>query len=246
MSPWKQQAYAPAQAAAVDQGLRSYMLNIYNYMAGGLALTGIVALVISQNEALLRLFYSFNEAGQLTGMSPLGWIVAIAPLGFVLFLSFRIQQMSFQTAQMTFWIYAGVMGASLSSLFLIYTGASIARVFFITAGLFGAMSLYGYTTKRDLTGMGSFLIMGLIGVILASIVNIFLKSSGLDFALSILATLIFTGLTAYDTQRLKGIYYATMGMGEFAAKQAIMGALSLYLDFINLFINLLRLMGDRR
>ncbi len=246
-SPWKQQqAYAPAQAAAVDQGLRSYMLNIYNYMAGGLALTGIFAVLVAQSEALLSLFYTVNEMGQLTGMTPLGWIAALAPLGFVLFMSFRIQHMSFQAAQLTFWAFAAVMGISLSNIFLMYTGASIARVFFITASLFGVMSLYGYATKRDLTGFGSFLIMGLFGIIIASLVNIFLQSSTLYFAVSVLGVLIFTGLTAYDTQRLKGMYYATAGMGEIAGKMAIMGALNLYMDFINLFLHLLRFMGDRR
>jgi FtsH-binding integral membrane protein len=242
---WKQNV-AGAQTAAYDQGLRSYMLNIYNYMAGGLAITGVVALFVAQTEALLRLFYSVNEAGQMTGMTPLGWIAAFAPIGFVLFLSFKIQSMSFKTAQLTFWVFAGVMGISLSNLFLLYTGASIARVFFITAGLFGGMSLYGYTTKRDLTGMGSFLIMGVWGLLIASLVNIFMQSSMMQFAISVLSVLIFTGLTAYDTQKIKGMYYALAGTGEMAAKMAIMGALNLYMDFINIFIHLMRLMGERR
>lgn len=241
---WKQNV-AGAQAATYDQGLRSYMLNIYNYMAGGLALTGVVALLVAQNEALLRLFYTVDEAGRM-GMSPLGWLAAFAPLGFVLYFGFRLQQMSFKSAQIAFWAFAGIMGISLSNLFLLYTGESIARVFFITSSVFGAMSLIGYTTNRDLTGMGSFLIMGMIGVFIASIVNIFMQSTGMSLVISVLSVIIFTGLTAYDTQKIKGLYYEFAGTGEMAGKVAIMGALNLYLDFINLFIHMLRLVGDRR
>lgn len=239
-------AYGQTTAAEYDEGLRSYLLTIYNYMASALVLTGIVAMITAQTPALMSLFYVMSPSGQMLGMKPLGWLVVFAPLGFSLFLGMRIHAMSFQTAQTTFWAFAVVMGLSLSSIFLVYTGASIARVFFITAGTFGAMSLYGYTTKRDLTGFGSFLIMGLIGIILASVVNMFLRSSGLHFAVSVLGVLIFTGLIAYDTQRLKAMYYEMGSYGDMAKKLAIMGALSLYLDFINLFIHLLRFFGDRR
>jgi FtsH-binding integral membrane protein len=215
-------------------------------MAGGLTLTGLVSLLVANNPTLLQLFYSTNAAGQMVGMTLLGWLVAFAPIGFVLFFSFKLESMRFNTAQMVFWAFAAIMGISLSSLFLVYTGMSITRVFLITAGVFGAMSLYGYTTQRDLTSMGSFLMMGLFGVVIASIVNIFMQSGMMAFIISLLSVAIFTGLTAYDTQRIKGTYYAYAHSGELAAKMAIMGALNLYLDFINLFVNLLRLMGDRR
>ncbi len=238
-------APARAQTVAVDQGLRAYMLGIYNYMASALALTGIVALFAAQSEAVMSMLYQMDN-GALVGMKPLGWVVAFAPLVAVLALSFGIERMRASTAQTFFWGYAVLMGLSMASIFLVYTGESIARVFFITAGTFGAMSLYGYTTKRDLTGLGSFLMMGLIGLIIASIVNIFLQSSGLQFALSVIGVLIFTGLTAYDTQRLKTVYYHVAGGGEALAKATIMGALTLYLDFINLFVMLLRFFGERR
>jgi len=234
-----------ATGVTYDEGLRAYMLKVYNYMALALALTGLVASISASSPALMSAIYGVNAAGHQS-FTLLGLVVALAPLGMVMFLSFRIQSMSFSTAQTTFWIFAGVMGLSLSSIFLVYTNASIARVFFITAGTFAGMSLYGYSTKRDLTGMGSFLIMGLFGIILASIVNIFLKSSGLYFAISILGVLIFVGLTAYDTQRIKNNYYQFQNAGEMAGKVAIMGALSLYLDFINLFLMMLRFFGDRR
>jgi FtsH-binding integral membrane protein len=172
------------------------------------------------------------------------WVVALSPLAFVLVLSFGINKLSVSTAQIVFWAFAAVMGLSLSSIFLVYTDASIAKVFFITAATFGAMSLWGYTTKRDLTGMGSFLMMGLIGLIIAMVVNIFLQSSMLEFAISAIGVLIFVGLTAYDTQRIKESYSASFGT-DVLAKGAIMGALSLYLDFINLFMMLLRLFGNR-
>lgn len=238
-------ARAGTQATTVDAGLRNYMLRIYNYMASGLALTGIVALLTVNTPALMNAFYQMQD-GYLVGMKPLGWLVAFSPLVAVLIMSFGINRLSAQQAQLMFWGFATLMGLSMANLFLIYTGASIARVFFITAGMFGMMSLYGYTTKKDLSGWGSFLFMGLIGIIIASIVNIFLASSALHFAISVIGVLIFTGLTAYDTQRLKTMYYQLAGHGEALAKVSIMGALNLYLDFINLFIMLLRLMGDRR
>ncbi len=234
-----------ATGVTYDEGLRAYMLKVYNYMALALSLTGLVASIAASSPAVMGVLYGINAAGH-PGFSVIGFIVAIAPLAMVIFLSVRINSLSFQAAQTTFWIFAGVMGLSLSSIFLLYTNASIARVFFITAATFAGMSLYGYTTKRDLTGIGSFLIMGLFGIILASIVNIFLKSSGLYFAVSILGVLIFVGLTAYDTQRVKNTYYQFQGTGEMAGKVAIMGALSLYLDFINLFLMMLRFFGDRR
>ncbi|MFW0776572.1 MAG: Bax inhibitor-1/YccA family protein [Rickettsiales bacterium] len=221
------------------------MLRIYNYMASALALTGITALVAANSPAVVSALYTMGANGQV-GMSGLGWLVAFAPLGMVLWLSFGINRMSMQTAQISFWAFSVLMGLSMTSIFLIYTGESIARTFFITAGTFGAMSLYGYTTKKDLSGWGSFLIMGLIGLIIASVVNIFMQSSALGFAISVIGVLIFTGLTAYDTQKLKNMYYQISGHGEALAKASIMGALNLYLDFINLFIMLLRFVGERR
>ena len=225
---------AQAEAAQIDVGLRQYMLRVYNYMTGGLALTGVIAYLTANSPTMLNAIYG----------TPLQWVVMLAPLGFVLVLSFGVHRMSAGMAQIMFWAFAAVMGLSISYIFLAYSGASIARVFFITAGTFAAMSLFGYTTKRDLTGWGSFLIMGLIGIILASIVNLFLQSSALQFAVSVIGVLIFTGLTAYDTQRIKHEYDVQDDAGV-ATKKAIMGALRLYLDFINLFLMLLRLMGNR-
>lgn len=236
---------AQSRAAAYDTGLRTYMLRIYNYMASALALTGIVALGASKSEAFLSALYNVQN-GHVVGMSGFGWLVAFAPLGLVLWLSMGINRLSTTAAQAIFWVYSALVGLSLTSIFLIYTGESIARTFFVTAGTFGAMSLYGYTTKKDLTGMGHFLIMGLIGLIIASVVNMFLHSSGLAFATSVIGVLIFVGLTAYDTQKLKGMYYQVAGNADALAKVSIMGALSLYLDFINMFMYLLRFMGDRR
>lgn len=234
-----------AQAVEFDQGLRAYMLQVYNYMASALALTGIVAWLASSSEAVMTMFYAVGADG-FSHPTILGWIALFAPLGVVIYLSARMHAMSFKAAQGWFWFYAGLVGLSLAPVLLAYTGASVARTFFITAGTFGAMSLYGYTTKRDLSGWGSFLFMGVIGIILASLVNLFLKSSGLELAISIIGVLIFTALIAYDTQKLKGMYNAFSGQGEMLAKSSIMGALSLYLDFINLFMMLLRFVGDRR
>lgn len=230
-----------------DDGLRKYMLGIYNYMCAALGITGAVAFLAANTPAIMNLLYVTNANGAMTGMTGLGWLVAIAPLIMVLGLGFGISKMQANTAQALFWTYAVLMGLSLSSIFLMYTGASIARVFFITASVFGAMSIYGYTTKSDLTKMGSFLMMGLIGVILASLVNVFLKSSGIHFATSILSVLIFTGLTAYDTQRLKEMYYSNINSDASAlTKLCVMGALTLYLDFINIFIQLMQFFGQRR
>ncbi len=240
------QTQANARAVEMDAGLRAYMLKIYNYMASALALTGVVAMFAANSVAVQKMLYATNEMGQVTGMSGLGWIIAFAPLIMIMTMSFGLNRMSVGTLQATYWGFAAVMGLSLSSVFLMYTGQSIARVFFITAGTFGSMSLYGYTTKRDLSGMGSFLMMGLIGLILASLVNIFLHSSALAFATSVIGVLIFVGLTAYDTQKLKSMYYQLAGTGEMMAKASIMGALNLYMDFINMFLYMLRFFGDRR
>ena len=220
-------------------------------MASGVFLTGIVSLVLFRLSGGYDIQVTASGITGLTGIgqalfaSPLMWVVMLAPLGIVFYMSFGIRKMSAAKAQTTFWIFAGLMGASLASIFLVYTGASITRVFFITAGTFGAMSIYGYTTKRDLTKFGSFLMMGLIGIIIASLVNIFLKSSMMYFIISILGVLIFVGLTAYDTQKIKNMYVSS-DSGEVIGKKAVMGALTLYLDFINLFIMLLRLFGQRR
>jgi FtsH-binding integral membrane protein len=220
--------------ARIDAGLRAHMQRVYGYMAGGLALTGIVAYTAA----------AFGFYQSIAG-TPLLWIVMLAPLGFVLALSFGIERMSAGTATLLFWIYAAVMGLSLGGIFLVYTGASIARVFFITAATFGAMSLYGYTTRTDLSAFGSFLMMGLIGIVIASLVNIFLESSALQFAISVIGVIVFVGLTAYDTQRIKAIYLES-DTAETAGRKAVLGALSLYLDFINLFMMLLQLFGSRR
>ena len=220
--------------AVIDEGLRAYMLRVYNYMASALVLTGVVAYAVANTPAVYNAIFG-------TGLA---WVVILAPLGMVFFLSARVNKMSVPAAQATFWVFAALMGMSLASIFIIYTQASIARVFFITAGTFAGMSLYGYTTKKDLTGWGSFLIMGLFGIIIASIVNIFMASSALHFAISVIGVLVFVGLTAYDTQKIKESYAAS-DPGEVASKKAIMGALRLYLDFINLFLMLLRLFGNR-
>ena len=226
---------ATKSEAQVDQGLRSYMLRVYNYMATGLGLTGLTAYFVAITPSLFNAIYG----------TPFYWIVALAPLGFVFYLSARLHKISFAKAQTVFWIFSGVMGLSMAYIFIAFTGASIARVFFITAGTFAGMSLYGYTTKKDLTGWGSFLFMGLIGIIIALIVNIFLQSGMLSFIISCVGVLVFVGLTAYDTQRIKEMYYAS-DHPEISGKKAIMGALKLYLDFINLFIMLLHLFGQRR
>ena len=236
------------RTAAVDAGLRAYMLRVYNYMAAAVALTGVVAWLCFQNAVVT------NEAGAITGLTSFGQmilggytpiILMLATLGLVFFISFRIHTLQYTTALALFMVYAALLGAALTSIFVAYTGASVARVFFISAASFGALSLYGYTTQRDLSAMGSFLIMGLFGIIIASLVNIFLKSSGLDWAISVIGVGVFAGLTAYDTQRIKEMYDSMDDDGT-VGRKAIMGALSLYLDFINLFLMLLRLVGDRR
>ncbi len=221
-------------AEEFDVGLRSHMLSVYNYMGLALVLTGLTAFVTASTPFMVQLIFG----------TPLKWVVMLAPLGFIFFLGAKVRTMSVSATQLTFWAFAVAMGLSLASIFLVFTGTSIARVFFITAGTFGAMSLYGYTTKRDLSKFGSFLIMGLIGIIIASLVNIFIGSSALQFAISVIGVLVFTGLTAYDSQRIKEEYTELAGH-EMLSKMAIMGALSLYLNFINLFMMLLHLFGNR-
>jgi uncharacterized protein len=235
-----------ADQVAIDAGLRAYMIRVYNYMAAGVALTGLVAWLtysaaVVQTSAGLQL----TAFGQAVFQSPLMWILVLAPLGLVFAISFGINRLQPRTALMLFFVYAGLLGLSLASIFLIYTGESITRVFFISAAAFGALSLWGYTTQRDLTPVGSFMFMGLIGIIIASLVNIFLRSTGLDWAISVIGVIVFAGLTAWDTQRIKEMYNP-MDDGTVGGRKAVMGALSLYLDFINLFLMLLRLMGDRR
>jgi hypothetical protein len=239
---------ATQTTVVMDEGLRAYMLKVYNYMATGVLLTGIVALIsfnISVVTDASGAIVSFTEFGNTLFFSGFKWLVMLAPLGIVFYMSFGINKMSSSKAQTVFWIFAALMGLSLSWILLVYTGKSVARVFFITSATFGAMSLYGYTTKRDLTKLGSFLMMGLIGIIIASLINIFMKSTMMYFVISILGVLIFVGLTAYDTQKIKNMYVES-DSGELIGKKAVMGALTLYLDFINLFIMLLRLFGQRR
>jgi uncharacterized protein len=262
-------AISQAETAAIDAGLRAYMLRVYNYMVIGLAITGVAALgiyLLSVTDTITNASYVVragrvipvtagfikgNSDILLTGIgytvfvSPLKWAIIFAPLAFVFALSFGIERMRPATAQLLFWLYAGLVGLSLGSIFLVYTHTSITRVFFITAASFGALSLWGYTTQRDLSGMGSFLMMGLFGIIIASLVNVFLASSALQWAVSVIGVLVFSGLTAYDTQRLKSEYLYGAMDGEAVERSAIMGALSLYLDFINLFTLLLQLLGQR-
>ena len=228
------------ERSGVDEGLRGFMLKVYNYMAGGLCLTALVASLIA-NTSLITLFFNINTAS----MSGLGWLFLISPLIMVFVFNWAVMRGSAKQVQGVFWGFAALMGASLTPILLAYTASSMTRVFLITAGTFGAMSLYGYTTKRDLTGMGSFLIMGLWGVIIASIVNLFMQSSAMYYALSYISVAIFVGLTAYDTQTIRNIY-ASADSEDSLTRKAVAGALSLYMDFINLFLNLLRIMGDRR
>jgi FtsH-binding integral membrane protein len=231
-----QRRHAPGTTltdAQVDQGLRTYMLRVYNYMASGLALTGITAYVVAHTG----LYQALMNSG-------LGIVVMLAPLGIVFFMSFKIQTMKHTTAQWLFWAFSILMGASLSYVFLAYTETSIVRVFFITMGMFGAMSLYGYTTKRSLSGWRSFLLMGVIGIIIAMVVNIFLQSEMMHFVISVIGVLLFAGLTAYDTQRIKSVYRESDGKAVMV-KKSVMGALSLYLNFINMFIFLMHLFGAR-
>lgn len=225
--------------AARDAGLRSYMLSVYNYMASGVLLTGIIAMLFAPYAQGVLV----QPDGQ--GMSLLGWIVTLSPLAFVFAMSFGVNRMRTSTLQLLFWAFAAVMGLSMSTLFIVFTGVSIAQTFFATAAAYVALSLYGYTTKRDLSGFGTFLIMGVVGILVAMLINLFLQSSALALAISAIGVLLFAGLTAYDTQRIKSMYFYVQGT-EMMGKTVIMGALSLYLDFINMFQFLLSFMGDRR
>jgi uncharacterized protein len=237
MSNYDRNAAAPGtvadRAIVVDAGLRAYMLRVYNYMAAGVGLTGLVAML------------TYQLSGPALLESPLIWVFMLAPLALVFFITSRINTLSAEAARRLFFIYAASVGLSLSTIFHVYTGASITRVFFISAAAFGALSIWGYTTQRDLSGFGTFLFMGLIGIVIASLVNIFLRSSGLDWMVSIIGVGVFAGLTAYDTQRIKGMYDPSDDATS-SGRKAVMGALSLYLDFINLFMMMLRLAGNRR
>ncbi|MEQ8587776.1 MAG: Bax inhibitor-1/YccA family protein [Thalassobaculaceae bacterium] len=230
-----------ADVAQYDVGLRQYMLGVYNHMVSALVFTGLIAFGTSTLAV---------QDGQLTSLgyalygSPLKWVVMLAPIGMVFLLSARVAHMSLSSARISFYVFAALMGLSLSSVFLVFTGESIARVFFITAAAFAGLSLYGYTTKKDLSGLGTFAIMGLFGVLIASIVNIFLASTQMQFIISVAGVLVFAALTAYDTQRIKEMYNE-IDASDVAGKKAIMGALALYLDFINLFMFLLQLFGNR-
>ncbi|MGZ3410439.1 MAG: Bax inhibitor-1/YccA family protein [Xanthobacteraceae bacterium] len=234
--------------AAIDVGLRAYMIRVYNYMAAGVALTGVVAW-LTFNAAVVQ-----DPNGGITGLTSFGQaifggpaviVLFLATIGLVFFISFRIQRLQPATAFALFMLYAGLLGLMLSTVFLAYTGASVTRVFFISAASFGALSMYGYTTKRDLSPIGSFLIMGVFGLVIAMLVNMFFKSTGLDFVISAIGVLVFAGMTAYDTQNIKEMY-DVQDDGTLAGRKAVMGALKLYLDFINLFMFLLRFLGDRR
>ena len=245
--------YAQATRAGtdvvIDQGLRAYIVSVYNYMAGGIFLTGLVAYATFSAAVVERAGpgpRGLTEFGQLLYTSPLRWAVMLAPLAIVFFLSFRVSTMSVGAAQLSFWLFAAVMGLSLSSIFLVFTGESVTQVFFVTAAAFGALSLYGYTTKSNLSAWGTFLLMGVIGIIVAGLVNFWLQSSALQFAISTIGVLVFAGLTAYDTQRIKDGYLEVKDDMTATSKAAILGALSLYLDFINMFTMLLSLFGKRQ
>ncbi len=228
----------PTAAALIDEGLRQHMLRVYNYMASGLCITALIAYLIA-NTSLFNLFFGAN------GITGFGTLMMFAPLIMVFGFSWVINRGTAAQTQLAFWIFSGLMGASLTPILMIYTHQSITKIFLVTAATFGGMSLYGYTTKKDLTSMGSFMIMGVWGLIIASIVNFFMRSTGLSYAISFLSVLIFTVLTAYDTQKIRQMYYAD-DIGEIASKKAIAGALSLYMDFINIFIALLNLFGERK
>lgn len=235
---------APVETTVVNEGLRQYLMKVFNYMAGGLCITALVSWLMVSNPSILRIFYNITPQG--ASLSGFGWLAFLAPLVIVFAFGWVINRGTAAQVKGVFWLYSALMGVFLCPILLLYTGESITRVFLITAATFGAMSLYGYTTKRDLSGMGSFLFMGLIGIIIASLVNaFFLKSTGMSYAISFISVLVFTGLTAYDIQNIKAMY-ADYEDSETASKKAVAGALSLYLDFINIFIHLLQLIGDRK
>ena len=247
--------HSQARGVAVDQGLRAFMLGVYNNMMVGLVITGITAFVVSQlavtsnpDQATASLHgLMLTPFGQAIYFSPIRWVVMFAPLAFVFLLSFSVQRMAASTARLLFFVFSAVMGLSISSILLVYTQTSVANAFFITAASFGALSLYGYTTKRNLGPMGAFLMMGVVGIVLVSLVNVFfVHSAGMSFGLSALIVLVFAGLTAYDTQNIRQTYYQVAGDGEAAAKSSVIGALQLYLDFINIFLAVLRLTGSAR
>ncbi|MCB2106763.1 MAG: Bax inhibitor-1/YccA family protein [Rhodobacteraceae bacterium] len=231
-----------AEAAQIDVGLRNYMLRVYNYMASGLLLSGIVAVLVA-NTGLQSVFFQVVD-GRL-GYTGLGFVGILAPLGLILAMSFGAQRMKLGTLQALYWAFVATMGIGLSVILMVYTGASIARVFFITAAAFGGLSLYGYTTKRNLSGFGTFLVMGLIGLVIASLVNMFIASSMMQFVISVVGVLVFAGLTAYDTQRIKNTYFYVDGTGA-EGHSAVMGAVSLYLNFVNLFQFLMMFFGQRQ
>jgi FtsH-binding integral membrane protein len=247
MSAWDRPTTGTTgQISAVDQGLRSYMLKVYNYMASGVLLTAIIAYFAGTSEAFIGMMLTQGANGAV-GVSALGWVVMFAPLAMVFFMMFKLHSMSTQTLQVTFWAYAALMGLSLYSIFLVYTGASILKVLFTTAGTFGLLSMYGYATKRDLTSWGTFLSVGMWAILIVSLINMFLlKSAPMDLVLSCLGVVLALGFTAYDTQKIKETYYHVGNSSEGIARASIMGALKLYMDFIYLFVNLLRLMGERR
>jgi len=234
-----------ATQSTIDQGLRDYMLKTYNYMAVALALTGIMAFGTLSFPPLTHLMFNISPSGQFMGSSTLGYIITFAPLAIAFYFFSGAGRMSVDTAKILLWVYAGLTGLSLGSLGLIYTGESIAQTFFICASLFGAMSLYGYTTKKDLTSIGSFLVMGLVGLVIISLVNMFLQSSAIYFATSIIGVGVFIGLIAWDTQKIKSMYFM-YGGGELGQKMSVMAAFTLYLDFLNLFLYMLRFLGNRR
>jgi len=229
-------ASSASRTATFDSALRDYMVKVYQHMSVALVISGLVAFLVSSSPFLMQAIFG----------TPLAYVVMFAPLAFALFFGFRLNSISAQQARTYLYFYSGLMGLSLATILVIFTGISVTRVFLITASTFGAMSIYGYSTKKDLTNFGSFLIMGLIGIMIASLVNIFLKSSGLEFAISFIGVFIFIGLTAYDTQRIKQTYYHFAGNDEMVNKMAVLGALNLYMDFINLFIMLLRFFGERK
>jgi len=229
-------ASSASRTATFDSALRDYMVKVYQHMSVALAISGLIAFMVSSSPQLMQAIFG----------TPLAYLVMFAPLVFVIVFGFKINSLSAEKAKNYLYFYSALMGLSMATIFFVYTATSITRVFLITASTFGAMSLYGYSTKKDLTSFGSFLIMGLIGIMIASLINIFLKSSGLDFAISIIGVFVFIGLTAYDTQRIKQTYYHFSGNDEMVNKMAVLGALNLYMDFINLFIMLLRFFGERR
>ena len=229
---------------SVDAGLRQYMIRVYNFMCGGLCLTALVAYLVA-NTSAVNLFFNVNPAGQMTGMSALGWIAMLSPFVMIFAFGWVMNKGTLTQVQGVFWGFAGIMGAALAPVVMMYTGASVTRIFLITSAMFGGMSIYGYTTKKDLTSMGSFMRMGVWGIIIASVVNMFLKSPGLYYALSFLTVVAFTALTAYDTQKIREMYISS-DSEDTATRKAVAGALSLYMDFINMFLAMLRLFGDRR